>query len=62
VIEWFGGHLASSQGKHTTNPEPQRKGKIWRKQEVPTMEENQVSKRFRKLDKHKSKDPDGMHP
>ena len=41
---------------------PETKGKIWSKEDVPLVEEDQVREYLGKLDLHKSMGPDGKQP
>lgn len=43
------------------SPVSEAQGKVWSKDDVPLMEEDQVRKYLRKLPTDKSMNPDGMH-
>ena len=43
------------------NQGPETRRKVWSKEDVPLVEEDQVGEYLSKLDIHKSMHPDGMH-
>jgi len=42
--------------------DPREQGKVWSKEEVPSVEKDEVREYLHNLDIHKSMDADGMHP